>query len=144
MDTERKNELSVEDELYRVGLILLPFGVMGAYVLTRFLVPHLPASAECLFWKFWGVYCPGCGGTRAVIALMQGKFLLSAWYHPLVMYVVVMYGCFMLSHTFEKLHFPLIKGMRFRVGIMYGALVVLALNFVLKNVLKFCFGVVML
>jgi hypothetical protein len=133
----------VEDELYRVGLIMLPFGLLGAIGVVKILVPNLP-SVECLFWKFFGIYCPGCGGTRAVIALLHGKFLLSAWYHPLVMYVVVMYGLFMLSHTLEKIHFPAIKGMKFRTGIMYGALVVLALNFVLKNVLKFCFGIVML
>ncbi len=132
----------MEEELYRWGLILLPFGLLSAYITARWLVPRFP-EAECLFWKFFGIYCPGCGGTRALIAFLDGRFLLSAWYHPIVMYIALMYSCFMLSHTLEKLHFPFIRGMKFQVWEMYGALVVLAVNFVVKNVLNICFHIVM-
>ena len=141
---EKKKELlSTEEYLYRTGWACLPFALISAYCLMKWIVPMLPESSECLFWKFWGIYCPGCGGTRAVVALFHGEFLLSAWYHPLIMYVVLMYAWFMLSHTLEKLHVPLIKGMKFEVWIMYGMLVVLALNFILKNVLKLGFGILM-
>lgn len=40
----------------------------------------------CLFWRLTGLYCPGCGGTRAVFALLGGDVLLSLKYHPLVVY----------------------------------------------------------
>lgn len=143
MDEKEKKLLSTEEYLYRTGLAALPFFIIGAWLVTNWVVPRLPAAAECMFWKFWGIYCPGCGGTRAVLALLRGDFLLSAWYHPMVMYAVLMYAWFMLSHTLEKLHVPLIKGMKFEVWIMYGMLVVLVLNCILKNVLKFGFGILM-
>lgn len=143
MNEKKEKILSTEEYLYRIGWGMLPIGIVSAFLITKWIVPRLSGTAECLFWKFWGIYCPGCGGTRSVIALMRGDFLLSAWYHPLVMYVVLMYAWFMLSHTLEKLHVPLIKGMKFEVWIMYGMLVVLALNFILKNVLKFGFGILM-
>ena len=57
--------------------------------------------------------------------------------------LVSMYAWFMLSHTLEKLHVPLIKGMKFEVWIMYGMVVVLILNCILKNALKFGFGILM-
>ncbi len=142
MNKTAKKELSTEEALYRTGLIMLPVGLLTAYVAARWIVPILP-HGECMFWKFWGIYCPGCGGTRAVIALLQGHFLQSAWYHPLIMYILIMYALYMISHTLEKLHVPLIRGMKFETWIMYGMLVVLVLNFVLKNVLKFGFGIVM-
>lgn len=43
---------------------------------------------ECVVYKYLGVYCPGCGGTRAVEALFHGDILQSIYYHPFVVYVV--------------------------------------------------------
>ncbi len=138
-----KKELTLEDELYRVGFVFLIAGMVGIYAALRWLLPNMPAGMECIFLKFWGIYCPGCGGTRAVIAFLQGHFLESLWYHPIVMYTVLMFGWFMLSHTLEKIHFPLIRGMKFRTWQMYGALVLIAANCVFKNILNFGFGISM-
>lgn len=135
-----KQELSTEEVLYRTGLSMIPVGIFLGCVALKWIIPHLPDS-ECAVHKFLGVYCPGCGGTRAVIALLHGEFLKSAWYHPFVMYTVLMYVWFMLSHTLEKLHISPFKGIKFEPWIMYGMLVMIGLNFVLKNVLSFCFGI---
>lgn len=40
----------------------------------------------CLFHLLTGLYCPGCGGTRAVWYLLHGQILKSIQYHPLVPY----------------------------------------------------------
>ncbi len=48
------------------------------------LVFHMP----CLFHLLTGLYCPGCGGTRAVKYLLTGHPVLSLQYHPLVLYGV--------------------------------------------------------
>lgn len=42
----------------------------------------------CLFYHLTGFYCPGCGGTRAVRYLLQGRVIKSIQYHPLVFYMV--------------------------------------------------------
>ena len=137
-----EKQKSLEDELYFVGLVFLPVGILCAFVFVYLILPHLP-EAPCLFWKYFGIYCPGCGGTRAVICLLHGRILQSAWYHPLVVYGVFMYAAFMISHTLYKLHI-IKKGMKFREGYMYGALFILVMNFLLKNILKFSFGIVMI
>lgn len=41
----------------------------------------------CLFHLATGLYCPGCGGTRATIFLLHGHIGTSIRYHPLVPYV---------------------------------------------------------
>lgn len=43
----------------------------------------------CLFQQMTGLYCPGCGGTRAVRALLAGHPFLSFLYHPVVPYMAV-------------------------------------------------------
>ena len=135
------SKMSTEDALYFFGIVTLPIGLLSVYLIVNFLVPHL--KGECIFYHLWGAYCPGCGGTRALLALAKGHILQSVWYHPLLMYCIVMYLAFMLSHTLAKLHVPFIKGMLFREWIMYGMIVVLVVNCVAKNVLKFVFGIAM-
>lgn len=43
----------------------------------------------CLFHLITGLYCPGCGGTRAVKYLLDGNIGKSIQYHPLVFYMVL-------------------------------------------------------
>lgn len=42
---------------------------------------HSPLS--CLFHKFTGWDCPGCGLTRAVLSFFAGDVSLSFYFHPL-------------------------------------------------------------
>ena len=87
------------------------------------------------------MYCPGCGGTRAVRALLQGDLLLSLWYHPLVIYTVVIFGGFMITHTLEKFSVPHVKGWKFHNWYLLVALGIVVVNFVVKNVLLLAFGI---
>lgn len=41
-----------------------------------------PYRPGCAFFRFTGIYCPGCGGTRAVDALLHGHFLLALHCNP--------------------------------------------------------------
>ncbi|MEG2700204.1 MAG: DUF2752 domain-containing protein [Hungatella sp.] len=43
----------------------------------------------CLFQLITGLYCPGCGGTRAVRYLLHGQLQKSIQYHPLVLYMAL-------------------------------------------------------
>lgn len=43
----------------------------------------------CLFHWLTGLYCPGCGGTRAALHLLHGDIAGSLRYHPLVLYLAV-------------------------------------------------------
>jgi len=45
--------------------------------------------APCAFHLLTGLYCPGCGGTRAVQYLLKGQLWNSLQYHPLVLYAAV-------------------------------------------------------
>lgn len=106
----------------------------------KVLLPILP-SMPCVFLQMLGLYCPGCGGTRAVQALLEGNFLLSLWYHPLVMYTVIVFGGFMLTNTLQKLHVPHVKGWKFHEWHLYVALILTIVNWILKNMLLLGFNI---
>ena len=42
----------------------------------------------CIFHEITGLYCPGCGGTRAFFSLLHGHPVLSFMYNPIVLYFV--------------------------------------------------------
>lgn len=126
-ESERKS-------LYKIGWIFLILGSI-LYILVK--VSHISAGSfllPCLVHKYTGLYCPGCGGTRAFTFLMDGHFLKSLYYHPVVLYGAALYLWFMISNTIELLS----KG-RFKVGMYYRdryihlAVIIIILNFIVKN-----------
>lgn len=131
---QTKNQLNLEDQLYRTGLGLLlaaPFVVI-AYRYLRVRLPFL--AMPCLLRTFTGYYCPGCGGTRAVYALLHRQLWRSFCYHPLVPYGVAVYLWFMISHTIEKVSRHRLRvGMKWNPKWLWAALVILILNVLVKD-----------
>ena len=63
-----------------VGLIV--FLAFFAMVLQQLdIVPSVP----CWFHDYFHLYCVGCGGTRAIFAMLQGKLIASLYYNPAVL-----------------------------------------------------------
>ncbi len=135
-----KKDLTLEEQLYKIGLVFLVVGGILVVLYIKVLLPILP-SMPCVFWDMIGVYCPGCGGTRAVQALFQGKLITSLWYHPLVLYTVVVFGGFMLTNTLQRFHVFRIKGWKFHEWHLYVALILTIVNWILKNVLLLGFNI---
>ena len=131
---------SLEEKVYKIGLFLVPVGILG-FLLYDKVILHYFAGMPCVLYYFLGIYCPGCGGTRAVKALLDGAVLQSVWYHPLVLYSVILVGGFILTHTLELFRVKGIWGWRFHSWYLYGALAILILNFILKNILLLCFHI---
>ena len=47
----------------------------------------------CFFHELTGYYCPGCGGSRALMFLLRGDLIHSFIYHPALLYILVMLCC---------------------------------------------------
>lgn len=122
--------------LYRLGILILIAGIfisilqnLGGLNFSQLLYP-------CLFHRITGLFCPGCGGTRAFTALLQGHFISCFLYHPFVFYCFVMYVLFMASHTLEKkapCRSPFARGLSFRISYVYLGIVIILLQWMLKN-----------
>lgn len=65
--------------------------VVGAFVL-RYVIDRAPGNesgriSSCIMHNLLHIYCPLCGGTRAMIALVQGHVWQSLCYNPLSAYL---------------------------------------------------------
>ncbi len=120
--------------LYIIGW-LLPGIAAVCLLLSKVLGVDLGRLVlPCIFHSVTGLYCPGCGGTRALRLLLHGDILQSLYYHPLVLYGAVLYGWFMVSNSVEYLSRGKYKiGMRYRKWYVTTGLILLILNFLIKN-----------
>jgi hypothetical protein len=69
---------------------LIVNGVAGFSVLVMFAVLLLQKlgvffSLPCGLLTLFHIYCPGCGGTRALFSLLSGHPLQSLYYNPAVL-----------------------------------------------------------
>ena len=62
-----------------------------------------PTVSRCWVWEHWHVYCPGCGGTRALIALAHAQLGAALRYHPPVVITLALAGAYLLTQTVWRL-----------------------------------------
>jgi hypothetical protein len=55
------------------------------------------AGIGCLFHKFFGFVCPGCGMTRAAIKALQFDFIGAFNHHPMVFSLPILYLYFLID-----------------------------------------------
>lgn len=135
-----KKQITLEDSLYKIGFFALVMccAALSLYfgiILRKFEMP------PCVFSAYFRTYCPGCGGTRAVEALLHGHILESVWCHPIVLYTVIVFGGFMLTQSLERFGVRHMKGWKFQNWYLYGAIVIVGCNFLIKNLLRWIWGI---
>lgn len=125
---------------YYVCLGIIAVSIITYIVLQILGIPITQLNSKpCVWITFFGVYCPGCGGTRAVEAFMKGDFIQSFLYHPVVPYVAIFVLCYVFSHTLNILTKGKTKAMAFRSVYLYALLAIILLQWLIKNILKLAF-----
>lgn len=113
--------------------------VAGFVVVTLLLKDR--EKMQCAFYSLIGLYCPGCGGTRAVYSLLRLRIFDAIKYNitvPFGAFVYIYYNirAFIAGLKNDTEYF---KNQKYPLCIVLVA--VLLLNFVLKNVLLLFFGI---
>ena len=93
---------------------------------------------ECMFYRYTGLYCPGCGSGRAVNALFHGRFAEAVSYNILLPILGI--PClFVLAHEYLRIVFPKMKlrpvSISQRTAVMLTAVIVV--YWILRNVPAF-------
>lgn len=127
------NIARVSRRIFYVGLLLGILGLFAVLGLSIFDIDLREILPPCSLYSMTGLYCPGCGGTRACYALAQGHILESIILHPLVFYLAVGYVVYMLSHLLDILTQGKIRGCYFCPYYWYIGVGILLVQFVVKN-----------
>ncbi len=69
-------------------LFLIGLSVVGLYTAASGLAPKEVSLIPCIFHSLTDLVCPGCGMTRACLALTQGQFADAWGYHPFSFLIV--------------------------------------------------------
>lgn len=110
-------------------------GLVIGFLLAILQIDLRVVLPPCSLHAMTGLYCPGCGGTRACYALLQGHILDSFLAHPLVLYLAVGYVVYMFSHILQILTHGKIRGLLFCPYYCYVGIGILLTQFVVKNIL---------
>ncbi len=141
---ERKKQMNISNKFTRaeintfIGMTVLLtvfFAFLIFYHVTDMCF-YQENSPGCLMKEHFHLYCPGCGGTRALDAFLHGNLITSAMYHPFFVYLLF----FFLSYYIPSiLMFSGILKKRINymiyIYILAGLLAVVIINSVVRNLL---------
>lgn len=88
-------------EVYPAAWVTLAALAVGVLVWKYAL--GAPSVSGCWILEHWRVYCPGCGGTRAVEALARGQVLRALYYHPAVPVTAALAAVYLTSQTLWRM-----------------------------------------
>lgn len=112
--------------------------ITGILVLSNKLINFtlLNKMPPCIFRVITKLNCPVCGGTRAFYSLINGDILKSISYNPIIVYGVTCITPFMIGKTIYYISGKkLCKRIHFMPIFVYMGLVLLFINFLIKNAL---------
>lgn len=61
------------------------FSVLASLIYIYLNDPSKPDFFPCLTYNYLGIYCAGCGSSRAIHQLLHGNFVLAFRYNPLML-----------------------------------------------------------
>lgn len=96
---------------------------------------------DCVFHARTGYYCFGCGGTRAVRALLQGRIIESMSYHIFPVYVTLVMVVFLISCLASFLSKGRVRALRLRPVYGYILIVLIVAQCIVKNWVKYKWGI---
>lgn len=123
---------SEDNIMYHFFLSAIPVIAILYVVLTTFEIG--PAwMQECQLHLWTGLYCPGCGATRAVTFLLHGDIRNSLFYYPAVAPTGMFMILYVMSHTISKMTKGKIKSMRYRWWYVLVPAGLIVVNCIWKN-----------
>ena len=122
--------------------ILVGVGAPLAAVFVALSCLWLGKTPPCLFYEITGLYCPGCGAGRSLLALLHGRIYAAFRYQPLLVisipfvsyYVAKAYIAFVFGR--DLLPFPKIRSNAFGIAVT----VIIIAYWIFRNIPIFPFS----
>ena len=124
-----------------LSLSIIFFIALGFIKKNEIKLEDLLAFNHCAFREATGLYCPGCGGTRAFLALLKGDIVKSFIYHPAVLYIAGGIFLFLLSHSLNIIFPKKIEAFKIKPLFFYILIAIILIQWIVKLGTLFITGV---
>lgn len=129
-----KKEKNLNDYVY-ISVIITVLVLIMFYII--YLLIGKPPIFNCWIYENFGIYCPGCGCTRALINLFQGNIIKSLYYNPTVLYAVIVLIIYLVGNTIAKVLKKDSKYiLKYTPILIYVGIFILIGTCIVKNLLK--------
>lgn len=131
---DKRNTSEVVNLFYIVGIIFL-FVAIIVFLLVRFTgfaEWFINDTPDCYVERMTGIYCPGCGLSRSVIAFCRFNFVKSFVAHPIIIYSAICYVFLMIKETKYRLYKGTPVSERLFLSLVYGGIAVTIIQWILK------------
>ncbi len=116
-------------------LFLMNFSILSASLIYNFLFKE-SLIGDCVFLETFSLYCPGCGGSRSLNALLNFNLFKSFIYYPAIpITAAIIFYCDarILISTLKGDY--KIRGIKNQIFLIIP--IVIILNFLIRNILLF-------
>ncbi len=72
--------------------LLIPLGLMLLYLCKDIILGWMQLLPPCYLYSHFGLYCPACGNTRSVAALLEGDLSLAIQFNivPIILLLIAL------------------------------------------------------
>ncbi len=135
------NKKEIFRRLFLFFLInLLVLSVVIAYAEATAVMCERGESV-CSFKKTFGIYCPGCGGSRSLLALTRFDFLSSLILFPALIPSVIIFIAADILFLASIIKGSLNPIKRFPISTLISIPLIILLNFALRNYILIFWGI---
>lgn len=122
-----------------IGVIILTASIATGYLIKLY-DPTTPRDSlfisGCLLNRITGIYCPGCGGTRAVYYLLNFNFLKALSENAFVVIFILPLGAYMIVSEYVNylLQRKILPFLRLSQAVIYIFIALFVLFAILRNI----------
>lgn len=127
-----------QDDPFYIPIIIVVFILIFSCIIYRVWLKKYISIPTCYFYSYWGVFCPGCGCTRAFIYLLKGDIIKSLSYNPTVIYASFMTIIYLTTQTLSRiLKRKKLWKLEYNPIYLYIGIAILITTCIIKNIIKF-------
>mgnify|MGYP002620510642 CR=1 FL=1 len=124
-------------------LIICLIGFLSAIlflVLYKYIHGKTGIGIPCPFHELTGLYCPGCGSTRCIFALLEGNIYQAFRYNPLVFILLPFVTFYFLYNAYLYVYEKKDAIFRKIPSLVYIILIIITIGFgIIRNIPYFTF-----